>query len=160
MEQNSYVSRVMNSMFFEAHWNTKISCLQWWIRGVLDGGRRQPLFFTIFWRTSSHFCGATDIPVLDFWWRLLWVSKPKWTANLALAKDMHGIFPEFHFWCDTFAGVYSQYSGWSLSPHVCFSSGSSIGSSGQVGGGGVWVGKKHEVYVAAFGSYLFYDLFL
>ena len=24
------------------------------------------------------FCGATDTPVLDFWWRLLWVSNPKW----------------------------------------------------------------------------------
>ena len=33
----------------------------------------------------------------------------------------------------------------------------SIGSSGRVGGGG---GKKHEIYVAAFGGHLFYDLFL
>ena len=32
---------------------------------------------------------------------------------------------------------------------------SSIGSSGWVGRG-----KKHEIYVAAFGSHLFYDLFL
>ena len=32
---------------------------------------------------------------------------------------------------------------------------SSIGSSGRVGGA-----KKHEIYVAAFGSHLFYDLFL
>ena len=26
----------------------------------------------------SPFCGATDTPILDFWWRLLWVSKPEW----------------------------------------------------------------------------------
>ena len=32
----------------------------------------------------------------------------------------------------------------------------SIGSSGRVGGGG----KKHEIYVAAFGGHLFYDLFV
>ena len=31
----------------------------------------------------------------------------------------------------------------------------SIGSSGRVGGG-----KKHEIYVAAFGGHLFYDLFV
>ena len=24
--------------------------------------------------------GDTDAPVLDFWWRLLWVSKPEWAA--------------------------------------------------------------------------------
>ena len=26
----------------------------------------------------SPFCGATDTSILDFWWRLLWVSKPEW----------------------------------------------------------------------------------
>ena len=26
----------------------------------------------------TPFCGATDTPVLVFWWRLLWVSKPEW----------------------------------------------------------------------------------
>ena len=28
---------------------------------------------------TCPFCGATDTPVLDFWWRLPWVSKPRWT---------------------------------------------------------------------------------
>ena len=32
----------------------------------------------------------------------------------------------------------------------------SIGSSGRVGEGG----KKHEIYMAAFGGHLFYDLFV
>ena len=34
-------------------------------------------FFKIF---VGHMpiCGATDTPVLDFWWRLLWVSKLEW----------------------------------------------------------------------------------
>ena len=33
------------------------------------------------------------------------------------------MFPEIHLWCDTFAGVYSQHSSQSLSPHACFSRG-------------------------------------
>ena len=32
----------------------------------------------------SSFCGATDTPVLDFWWHLPWVSKPEWTALFEL----------------------------------------------------------------------------
>ena len=32
----------------------------------------------------SLFCGATDTPVLDFWWRLLWVSKSEWAALISL----------------------------------------------------------------------------
>ena len=45
-------------------------------------------------------------------------------------------------------------------PHMCVSA--VVAASDQAArlGGGVWVGKKHEIYVAAFGSYLFYDLFL
>ena len=30
----------------------------------------------------SPFCGATDTPVLDFWWYLPWVSKPGWIPRL------------------------------------------------------------------------------
>ena len=32
-------------------------------------------------------------------------------------------FPEIHFWCDTFAGIYDQHSSQSLSLHACFSRG-------------------------------------
>ena len=37
----------------------------------------------------SPFCGATDTPVLDFWWCLLWVSKPEWAALFALDGGVH-----------------------------------------------------------------------
>ena len=37
----------------------------------------------------SPFCGATDTPVLDFWWHLLWVSKPEWAALFALGGGIH-----------------------------------------------------------------------
>ena len=32
------------------------------------------------------FYEATDTPVLNFWWRLLWVSKPEWAALFALGE--------------------------------------------------------------------------
>ena len=40
-------------------------------------------FYSKFWLTHVHFW-VTDTPVLDFWWRLLWVSKPEWAALFAL----------------------------------------------------------------------------
>ena len=52
----------------------------------------------------SPFCGATDTPVSDFWWRLLWVSKPEWVLpylSLAEVYILHYMFPEIHLWCDT-----------------------------------------------------------
>ena len=30
----------------------------------------------------NPFCGASDTPVLDFWWHLPWVSKPGWIPHL------------------------------------------------------------------------------
>ena len=37
----------------------------------------------------SPFCGATDTPLLDFWWCLLWVSKPEWAALFMLGGHVH-----------------------------------------------------------------------
>ena len=31
-----------------------------------------------FLEDTCPFCGATDTPVLEFWWRLPWVSKTGW----------------------------------------------------------------------------------
>ena len=36
----------------------------------------------------SPFCGATDTPVLDFWWNLLWVSKPEEAALFTLGRGI------------------------------------------------------------------------
>ena len=33
--------------------------------------------------------GDTDTPVLDFWWSLLWVSKPEWAALFTLGEGRH-----------------------------------------------------------------------
>ena len=37
---------------------------------------------------KNPFCGATDTPVLDFWWCLLWVSKPEWAALFTLERGI------------------------------------------------------------------------
>ena len=58
--------------------------------------------YRISWK--DPFCGATDTPVLDFWWHLLWVWKPEWVLpylHLAEAYDVCYMFPEIHLWCYT-----------------------------------------------------------
>ena len=41
----------------------------------------------------SSFCGAADTPVLDFWWRLPWVSKPEWIPRLHASSPVcNGFF--------------------------------------------------------------------
>ena len=35
------------------------------------------------------FYGVTDTPVLNFWWHVLWVSKPEWAALFAIDGGVH-----------------------------------------------------------------------
>ena len=49
-----------------------------WSRG---GGANPKPIFKNFLQDVSPFCGATDTPVLDLCWRLLWVSKPEWKLS-------------------------------------------------------------------------------
>ena len=49
---------------------------------VADTGECGPIFLNSLWTTWVLFCGTTDTPVLDFWWRLPWVSKPGWIRRL------------------------------------------------------------------------------
>ena len=37
------------------------------------------------------FFGATGTPVLDFWWRLLWVSKPEWVLPYSHCRGKHNV---------------------------------------------------------------------
>ena len=68
--------------------------------------------------------GATDTPVSDFWWRLSgFQSQSEFCLIRTLWRRMWYMFSEIHLWCDTSAGVYSQHSSQSLSPHACFSRG-------------------------------------
>ena len=46
----------------------------------------------------SPFCGATDTPVLDFWWHPAWVSKPGWVPLLACFVACVSWIPQIHLW--------------------------------------------------------------
>ena len=47
-------------------------------------------------------CGSTDTLVLDFWWCLLWVSKPQTAALICTWwRNMWCTFLEIYLWCDT-----------------------------------------------------------
>ena len=58
------------------------------------------LFFYNFWGYQSFLC-PTDTPVLDFWWRLLWVSKPWRIPLLTCFVVCVQLIPQIHLWCDT-----------------------------------------------------------
>ena len=76
------------------------------------------VFFLKFLEDMSPFCGATDTPVSDVWWRLLWVSKPEWVlpySSLAEAYMLRYTFPEIHLWCDTCQPLGSQHGNWAVS---------------------------------------------
>ena len=50
---------------------------------------------------KSFLWGHWYTPVLVFWWRLLWVSKPEWAALFILGGGMHVThFPKIHLLCD------------------------------------------------------------
>ena len=68
------------------------------------------LFLKFLYDTST-FCGATDTPVLNFWWRLLWVSKPGWISRLHAS-------PQIHLWCDTCWLYRGQHGSRSRSLHA------------------------------------------
>ena len=66
----------------------------------------------------SPFCGATDTPILDFWWHLLWASKPEWVLpylSLAEAYVLCYTFPDIHLWYDTCQPLGSQHGSWAIS---------------------------------------------
>ena len=67
------------------------------------------------------FCRATDTPVLDFWWRLLWVSKPEWVLpylSLVEAYVLCYTFPEINLWCDTCQPSWWPAWQWSRLFHI------------------------------------------
>ena len=43
------------------------------------------------------FCEATDTPILGFWWRLPWVSKPGWITRFHAFLPAHNLFLRFTY---------------------------------------------------------------
>ena len=78
-------------------------------------------FFKIFLEDMSPFCGATDTPVSDFWWRLLLVSKPEWVLPYSSLEEAYILcytFPEIHLWCDTCWPLGGQHGSWAVSTYL------------------------------------------
>ena len=63
----------------------------------------------LFLEDISPFCGTTDIPVLDFWWHLPWVSKLGCIPLLACFVACEQWIPQIHLWCNTFWPLGSYY---------------------------------------------------
>ena len=61
--------------FHQQKWHTKLNAFFFFLNKFLED--------------MSPFCGATDTPVLDFWWRLPWVSKPGWIPRLRASSPAH-----------------------------------------------------------------------
>ena len=83
-----------------------------------------------FFEDISSFCGAIETPVLDFCWRLPWVSKPGWIpCMLSCLCD-----PQIHLWCDTCWLYRGQHGSQVFLIHILTDVSASIGgSSGQTG---------------------------
>ena len=90
---------------------------------------------SIFWYDSAFFkikkiledigpfCRATDTSVLDFWWCLPWVSKPRWIlCMLSCLCD-----PQIHLWCNTCWLYRSQHGSRTVLIHVLADMSTSIG---------------------------------
>ena len=58
-------------------------------------------FRKIFFGGHQFFFGATDTPVLDFWWHLPWVSKLGKIRSLTCFFACMQWIPQIHLWCGT-----------------------------------------------------------
>ena len=82
-------------------------------------GSPQGIIFFKFLEDIGPFCGATDTPVLDFWWRLLWVSKPEWAALFTHGRGvMWYTFPEIHLWHNTYRPLEDRHGSWASLFHI------------------------------------------
>ena len=77
-----------------------------------------------------NFWGATDASVLNFWWLLFWVSKPRWIpCMLSCLCD-----PQIHLWCNTCWLYRNQHGSQVFSIHILTDmSANIVGGSGQTG---------------------------
>ena len=73
-------------------WNVRASARLYSKQGARPTLRR-PAWITYnyncFWQTYVSYFGDTDTPILEYWWRLLGVSKPEWSGSLAEASMIY-----------------------------------------------------------------------
>ena len=87
-----------------------------------------PIFFFFFFIFKKIFvghmsiCAASDTPVLDFWWRLLWVSNPGWALPYSHLPEAYVIYVP---WDSPLVRclllVYNASIAASCLPHMCVS---------------------------------------
>ena len=85
------------------------------------------LSFTKFLEDISPFRGATDTPILDFWWRLPRVSKPGWIPSLACFLVCAQQIPQIYLWCNTCWLYRGQHGSQAFLIHVPADMSASIG---------------------------------
>ena len=80
---------------------------------------RWRIFFLLFFEKKfgghKSFYGATDTPVLDFWWHLFWVTKSGWIPLLACFVTCMQWIPQIYLWCDTYWPLSGQHGTWAIS---------------------------------------------
>ena len=82
----------------------------------------QGYFFYHFWRTCP-FHGATDAPVLYFWWHLSGFQ----SQGRSLYMLSHLCDPQIHLWCNTCWLYTGQHGSWAVSYHILADMPTSIG---------------------------------
>ena len=66
------------------------------------------VFLKTFLVNTCPFYGATDTPVCDFWWCLLWVSKPESAALFALGRGVRDVCSLNWNSCTTFNDRFTE----------------------------------------------------
>ena len=67
---------------------------------------------------SYSFWLASDSPLLDFWCRLSWISKPGVDLLLVYFVPYMQYITQVHLWCDTRWPLNSQHSSWAFLFHI------------------------------------------
>ena len=67
----------------------------------------------------SHFCGPTNIGVLDFWWHLIWVSKPGWIPFLHASSPLCNGFHRFTSGATPADHLVAGHAAEPFDPHSC-----------------------------------------
>ena len=65
----------------------------------------------------TFFLKLVFVPVLDFWWCLIWFSKPEWAALFMLGGGVLHI-PEITLWCNTWQPLGGHHGNQAVRFHI------------------------------------------
>ena len=87
---------------------------------TLQGEISPNKFFLLNFGRHLSFYGATDTPVLDFWWCHLWFLHAEWTALFGLDRGVCDIYLLWNLWCGTCWALDGQHGDQSIFPTCMF----------------------------------------